>query len=98
MDQQDMMTLQDMNQLTNDIDSYNYNTKDKITPGELHVKLWPCLDRLRNDPNKNNLLETWKYKNEFLATESSHANSVQTCGLVSWAQSFALYFWLSIHH
>ena len=102
MAQQDMtpqdMTPQDMNQLANDIDSYTYNTRDTVTPGELHVKLWPCLDRLRNDPNKNNLLESWKYKNQFISAEASHANGVQLCENVSWEQSFVLNLWMCIHH
>ena len=92
------MDTQDMNRLTNDIDSYSYEFKDKITPGELHVKLWTSLDRLRNDPNKNNLIENWKYKNEFITTEVSHANGLQTCDLLTWEQSFVLNIWISIYH
>ena len=102
MNHQDMtpqdMTPQDMNQLANDIDSCTYNTMDAITPQELHVKLWPCLDRLRNDPNKNNLIESWKYKNQFINIEASHANGVQLCENVSWEQSFVLSLWMYIHH
>ena len=87
-----------MNQLTNDIDSYTYKTQDVITPELLFVKLWPCLDRLRNDPNKNNLIESWKYKSELINAENNHANGDKAFKLVSWEQSFVLSLWLSMHH
>ena len=87
-----------MNQLTNDIDSYSYECKDKITPGDLHVKLWPSLDRLRDDPNKNNLIENWKYKDIFITTEANHANGAKSFKLVNWEQSFVLNLWMSIYH
>ena len=97
MEQQDM-TPQEMTQLTNDIDSYNYNIKDIITPQLLRIKLWPNLDRLRNDPNKNNLLESWKYKNEFISTENYHANGAKAFNHLDWVQSFVLNLWMYIHH
>jgi len=102
MSQQNMnlqnMNLQDMNKLTNDLERFSYQTIDLITPEVLHVTLWPQLNRLRNSPNKNNLIASWKYKDYFIMTEENHTNGSQQFKLVNWEQSFVLSMWMCIHH
>ena len=93
------MTPEELNTLTELIDTYNYHNEDLITPQSLHAKLWPSLQQLRQAPNKVALLTNWKYKKELESAEVSHANNANAhMKLDDWEQRFVVDFWLCIYH
>jgi hypothetical protein len=93
------MSYKDLLDLTERIDSYNYENEDTITPLSLHARWWPLLNQLRQAPNKTALLEGWKYKKELENTEYSYAaNSNKHINVDDWEQRFVLDLWLSIYH
>ena len=93
------MTPQELAELTERIDTYNYHNEDMITPQSLHAKLWPSLQQLRQAPNKAELLGDWKYKKELESAEVSHATNANAhMKLDDWEQRFVVDFWLCIYH
>uniref|UniRef100_A0A6C0IIQ1 Uncharacterized protein n=1 Tax=viral metagenome TaxID=1070528 RepID=A0A6C0IIQ1_9ZZZZ len=93
------MQQQDLDALTNIIDNYNYANEEHITPESLHEKLWYGFNSLRNAPNKEALMEGWKYKETFVCTEDSHKENKSHFKLIDdWEQSFVLHFWMCIYH
>jgi hypothetical protein len=93
------MTPEELVELTHLMDTYNYENETTISPLTLHHKWWPFLNELRRAPNKEVLLEGWKYKKELESAEYSHINSINThISLDNWEQRFVVDLWLSIYH
>ncbi len=93
------MTNEELTELTLLIDHCNYENEDIITPISLHATWWPLLNKLRQAPNKAELLEGWKYKKELESSEYSHAKDVNKyINLEDWEQRFAVDLWLCIYH
>ena len=93
------MLADELDKLTDVIDTYNYDNESMITPQSLHTTWWPLLNKLRQATNKEALLEGWKYKKDLQLVEASHAydsNSFVNVG--DWEQRFVLALWLSIYH
>jgi len=88
------MQRADLADLTTLLDTYNYDNEDFITPQSIHTTWWPSLNKLRQAPNKEALLEGWKYKADLLNVEYSHANGYTD----DWEQRFVVAMWLSIYH
>jgi hypothetical protein len=76
----------------------NINDEPHITPEYLYNALWADIDQLRNDQNREVLLANWKYRDDFLGAEEQHQNGQKTCPLLTWAQSFTMFFYLCIYH
>ena len=96
---QEVMTPQDLVELTEIIDNYNYHNEELITPKSLHTKLWSDLNKLRQAPNKADLLADWKYKKELESAEYSHQTNVNHyINLENSEQRFLVDFWLCIYH
>lgn len=93
------MTPKELAELTDVIDTYNYEIEAMITPLSLHHKWWPLLNQLRQAPNKEALLEGWKYKKDFESAEYSHVNNINThINVDNWEQRFVMDLWLCIYH
>ena len=93
------MSKQELDDLAKIIDCLNYANKETITPLILHDELWIGLNKLKHAQNKDALLEEWKYKSEFIATENCHQTNVSHFKLIYfWEQSFVLYFWMCVNH
>ena len=93
------MTPEELVELTETMDNYNYENEEMITPIDLHAKWWPLLNQLRQAPNKEALLEDWKYKKELESAEYSYANnSIKHVNVDDWEQRFAVDLWLCIYH
>jgi hypothetical protein len=93
------ITRKELVELTEIMDSYNYENEDMITPLSLHARWWPLLNQLRQSPNKIALLEGWKYKKELESVEYSYAaNSNKHINVDDWAQRFVVDLWLCIYH
>lgn len=82
--------------LTDIID--NINDEPHITPEFLHTKMWHYLNQLRNDPQRETLIEDWKYKSDFQSTEEYHQYEQKTCPQLKWEQSYTMFFYLCIYH
>ena len=93
------MTLQDLDDLTELLDNYNYDNQDLITPFALHANWWPSLNRLRQAPNKAALLADWKHKKDWDSVEHSYANGSNSyINLESAEQRFVVDLWMCIYH
>ena len=93
------MTPQELAELTELVNNYNYDKEEMITPVGLYEKWWPRLNQLRQAPNKAKLLADWKYKNELESTEYSYTNnSNKHVNVDDWEQRFVVDFWLCIYH
>ena len=94
-----VMAPADLVELTEIIDNYNYFNEDIITPQSLHAKLWCGLNKLRQAPNKSELLADWKYKKDLESAEYSHQTNVNKyINLEDSEQRFLVDFWLCIYH
>ena len=82
--------------LTNIID--NINDEPHITPEFLRMKLWPGLNQLRNDPQREDLIMDWKYKSDFLSAEDFHQNEQRIFDQLKMEQSYAMFFYICIYH
>jgi hypothetical protein len=87
-----------MDSLTALIDNYNYNNHEIITHDSIYETLWQPLNQLLHDPNKEALIEGWKYKTELISVENCHSNGHFEFTQLSWEKSFTLSFWMSIYH
>jgi hypothetical protein len=93
------MTEQEFNDLTLLIDNFNYDKEELITPKSLHETLWTKLNRLRTAPNKNALIDGWKYEKELLSAEFSHETKINMyTKLENEEQRFLVDFWLCVYH
>ena len=93
------MTPTELDELTDLIDTYNYDTEEEITPVTLYFKWWPRVNQLRQSPNKAELLADWKYKKEFECAEYSHTyNSNKHINVDDSEQRFLVDLWLCIYH
>jgi hypothetical protein len=91
-----IMSAEDLYELTNLIDNCNYTKEENITPKSLHTLLWSKYNQLRTAINKEQLIENWKYKKDFISVESPHANDF--VNLEDAEQQMLVHFWLSIYH
>jgi hypothetical protein len=93
------MTPIEFAELTSLIDTYNYENETEITPESLHAKWWTAVKQLKEAPNKEALLEGWKYKKEFESAEYSQThNENKHISLDNPEQRFLLDFWLCVYH
>ena len=93
------MLADELDRLTDVIDTYNYENESIITPESLHSKLWPTLNKLRGAHNKETLIKNWKYKKDLELVEESHVSYTNSHINVSdWEQRYVVAFWLSIYH
>lgn len=93
------MTPDELTELTELIDNYNYENIDIITPINLYASWWPLLNKLREAPNKAELIENWKYKKELESAEYSRANDINKyINLEDEEQRFVVDLWLCIYH
>lgn len=93
------MLADELDKLTDVIDTYNYDNESMITPQSLHATWWPSLSKLRQATNKEALLEGWKYKKDLQLVEASHAHDANSfVNVDDWEQRFVLALWLSIYH
>ena len=93
------MLADELDKLTDLIDTYNYEHESMITPESLHTKLWPILNKLRRAHNKETLIKNWKYKKDFQLVEESHASDSNSfVNVDDWEQRYVVAFWLSIYH
>lgn len=86
-----------INRLTNKIDQYGTGI-EWGTCADVNTNLWNDLDNLRNNNNRNNLLENWKYKTAFEFTEHCHSNGYKSFYNMSWEDSFALAILFAVYH
>ena len=91
------MNSDDLNKLTTVIDNINAGS-ESITSTYLHAELWDGLNRLRHDANRDELIDGWKYKGDFLFTDKCHLNENKQFTLMSWEHSYATSLYFSIYH
>ena len=93
------MTPEELTELTSLIDTYNYDTEEKITPKSLHACWWPLLNKLRQASNKGQLLKGWKYNKELESAEYSYANNGNKhINVDDWEERFVVDLWLCVYH
>ena len=93
------MTPEELTQLTSLIDTYNYEHEELITPKGLHAKWWTAVKQLKEAPNKEALLEGWKYKKEFESAEYSQThNGNKHINVDDLEQRFVVDLWLCVYH
>lgn len=90
------MNMNSMNNLSNKIDNFAMGNWGR--PEDCHAALWQDIDNLRNNNNKAELLENWKYKHEFMTVEQSHQNGRKDFNLCTWEQSFVVAILFHIFH
>jgi hypothetical protein len=64
----------------------------------IHERLWTGLNYVREKTYKEALIKNWKYKSELHCAEQQHVNGEKAFRLLDWNASFAVYFWMCIHH
>jgi hypothetical protein len=89
------MNSDNLKNLTMVID--NINDENNITDEFLHEKIWDSMNMLRNDPNKDELISEWKYREDFICTENRHLNG-EKFFLTHWEKSYVMYFYMCIYH
>lgn len=93
------MTPEELTELTTLMDNYNYDNEDLITPNNLYESWWPLLNKLRQAPNKAELLEDWKYKKELEIAEYSQTGDMKNyIKLEDDDQRFVVFLWFCIYH
>ena len=93
------MLADELDTLTDVIDTYNYENESMITPKSLHSKIWPGLNKLREAHNKETLIKNWKYKKDLELVEESHVSDANShIGVDDWEQRYVVAFWLFIYH
>jgi len=60
----------------------------------IHAFLGPGLNQMR----LNSPVTSWRFHCEFHCTVKQHTNGQKAFDLMSWEQSFAVYFWMCIYH
>ena len=91
------MNSDDLIKLTTVIDNIN-DTEESITSTYFHAELWDGLNRLRHDANRDELIDGWKYKGDFLATDNCHLHENKQFKLMSWDHSYVTCLYFSIYH
>ena len=91
------MNSEDLIKLTTVIDNIN-DGAESITSTYLHAELWDELNRLRQDANRDELIDGWKYKGDFLFTDNCHLNENKQFTLMSWEHSYVTCLYFSIYH
>jgi hypothetical protein len=91
------MNSEDLFKLTTKIDNIN-DTDESITSTYLHAELWDDLNRLRQDANRDELINGWKYKDDFEITDNCHLNENKQFSLMPWDHSYVTSLYFSIYH
>ena len=76
----------------------DYETKPWGSTDDLHAAIWPDLDFIRNNNNKEALLEGWRYKGDLDSAENDHMNGEKMFRLLGWEQSFVLSIIYGLYH
>jgi hypothetical protein len=93
------MLADELEKLTDMIDTYNYENESMITPESLHAKIWPGLNKLRGAHNRDTLIKEWKYKKDLELVEESNVSDANShVNVADWQQRYVVAFWLSIYH
>jgi hypothetical protein len=65
---------------------------------DLHAILWNDIKSLLDNPNKEQIMSEWKYKDSFTSTENSHLNDEKFCENMPLEQSFVYVLVMCIYH